>query len=110
MAGETSGQVHSLPRRRGDDSEDVPGRRDGGQEQAVKLDPIRDKLEHLAKLYRKCENAKEDLSEAIKSVAESGGIHASVLKRFIAARCGEGYVKSRAKSQQLELLFEEIGE
>lgn len=94
----------------GDHPSGTPGRVDGGQEQAVKVTAILDKLEHLLKLYRKCENAKQDLSDGIKSVAESGGIHASVLKRFVAARGGDGFVKARAKSEQLQLLFDEIGE
>lgn len=88
----------------------TPGRVDGGQEQAVVVEKITGKLEHLLKLYRKAEEAKEDLSDAIKAVAEAGGVHASVLKRFIAARGGENFTKARAKSAQLELLFEEIGE
>lgn len=92
------------------DTRTAPGREDGGQEQAVRVTVIADKMEHLLKLYRKCEDAKGNLSDAIKSVAESGGIHASVLKRFIAARGGDGFLKSKVKSEQLQLLFDEIGE
>ena len=100
--------VHELDLGKG--GRTAPGRVDGGQEQAVKVTTIKDKLEQLLKLYRKAENAKEDLSDAIKQVAEAGGIHASVLKRFVAARGGDGFVKAKAKSEQLQLLFDEIGE
>jgi hypothetical protein len=88
----------------------TPGRVDGGQEQAIQIGKISDKLDHLLKLHRKCEEAKENLSDAIKAVAESGGIHASVLKRFVAARGGDGFTKAKIKSEQLQLLFDEIGE
>lgn len=93
-----------------DEKTDTPGRIDGGHEQAIQIGKISDKLDHLLKLHRKCEEAKENLSDAIKSVAESGGIHASVLKRFVAARGGDGFTKAKVKSEQLQLLFDEIGE
>lgn len=88
----------------------APGRVDGGQERAINLGKVSDKLEHLLKLHRKSEEAKENLSDAIKAVAEAAGIHASVLKRLVAARGGDGFVKAKAKSEHLQLLFDEIGE
>ena len=68
-----------------------------------------DKLDHLLKLHGAKEEAKEDFSKAVKSVAEEAGVHASVLKRFIVARWGDDFEKARARSAQLEMLFEEIG-
>lgn len=86
------------------------GREDGGQPQVMRVQVVADKIQHLLKLQGKAERAKEDLGDAIKSVAESAGIHASVLKRFVAARYSDNYEKARAKAGQLDLLFEEVGE
>ena len=91
-------------------SGDTPGRKEGGQEQVVKPEAVKDRIEHLVKLYREADDAKTELSEAVKKVAEKAGIKASVLKSFVAARAGEDFEKARAKSAQLELLFEEVGE
>lgn len=86
------------------------GREDGGQPQVMRVQVVAEKIQHLLKLQGKAERAKEDLGDAIKSVAEEAGIHASVLKRFVAARWGDGYEKAKAKAGQLDLLFEEVGE
>lgn len=85
------------------------GRKDGGQDQVIKVSAINDKLDHLLKLHGSKEEAKEDFSKAVKAVAEGAGVHASVLKRFVVARWGEEFDKARSRSAQLEMLFEEIG-
>ena len=86
------------------------GRKDGGQEQVIRVQAVKDKIEHLVKLHAAHEEAAENLSDAIKAVAEKGGIEASVLKRFVAARAGEKFDRARKRSEQLELLFDQIGE
>ena len=91
-------------------AEDVPGRQDGGQEQAVDVAVVRDSLHKLLKLAAKAEGAKEALSDAIKTVAKDAGLQAAVLKRFVKARAAEDFAPARRNAAQLELLFSEIGE
>ena len=85
------------------------GRKDGGQDQVERPQVVSDKLDHLLKLHGAKEEAKEDFSKAVKAVAEEAGVHASVLKRFVVAGWGDDFDKARARSAQLEMLFEEIG-
>jgi hypothetical protein len=86
------------------------GRRDGGQEQVIKVKVVKERIEELVDLHKAAETAKEDLSSAIKATAQEAGLEASVVKRFVAARSGENFTKSRRKSEQLELLFDQVGE
>ena len=86
------------------------GRRDGGQEQVIKVGVVKARIGELVDLHRESETAKEALSDAIKATAQEAGLEASVVKRFVAARAGDGFLKSRRKSEQLELLFDQVGE
>ena len=86
------------------------GRKEGGQEQVVKAAVVKDKIDHLVSLHTASEEAATNLSDAIKDIAGKAGIHASVLKRFVAARAGENYSKALERNEQLAFLFESVGE
>ena len=87
----------------------VAGRSDGGQEQVVRV-PKADKISHLIKLHKAFEEAKVEFSDGCKAVAEKAGMDASVVRRYVIARAGEKYAAARAKSQQLQMLFDQLGE
>jgi hypothetical protein len=86
------------------------GRKDGGQEAALKAKPVKDKITHLVKLYNAAREAAEDLSNGIKTVAEEAGCNAKVLRSFVVARAGESFEEKHREVEQLAFLFEKVGE
>lgn len=87
------------------------GRKDNdGQEATIKTKVIKDKMDELLTLQTKAENASARFSDAIKAVAESSGINAGALRKFVTARAGEKFEERKRDCEQLSLLFEEIGE
>lgn len=86
------------------------GRKDGGQEAVMKAKPVKDKIDHLVKLHNTAKEAGTDLSDAIKKVAEAGGVNAKCLRSFVAARAGEDFEAKHREVEQMQFLFDKIGE
>lgn len=86
------------------------GRKDQGTEAVIKMEAVKDRIEDLVGLYNAAAQAKEDLSSAVKAVAEKAGLLATVVNKFVAARAGENFEEAKTKAQQLSLVFEEVGE
>lgn len=86
------------------------GRKDRGQEAAIKLDPIKESVEELVQLHRKAAEAGDAYSDGVKKVAEKSGLLASVVRKFVSARAGEKFKDEKTKAEQLNLLFEDVGE
>ncbi len=86
------------------------GRKDQGTEAVIKLGVVKERIDNLVKLYNAAATAKDDFSSAVKAVAEKAGLLSTVVNKFVAARAGENFEESKAKAQQLALVFEEVGE
>jgi hypothetical protein len=87
------------------------GRKDkNGQEVVIRLETAGTRVPELIKLYKAAEAAGADLNDAVKKAAEDSGLLASVVRKFVCACAGENYEKEKQKSDQLSLLFEEVGE
>lgn len=86
------------------------GRRDAGQEAVMKAKPVKDKITHLVKLFNSAKQAGADLSDAIKAVSEQAGVNSKALRSFVAARAGENFEEKFREVEQLQFLFEKIGE
>lgn len=81
-----------------------------GQEAVTRPKMVADKIEELEALELKSREAKKDVSEAIKALAETSGYTASAIRKLVTARIGESFKdKLRDAQQQLEL-FEAVGE
>lgn len=85
-------------------------RKDGGQEQEIKLKPVKDRIDQLVSLHNTAQTATTEFGEAIKKAAEDSGLQASVVRRFVVARAGEKFEERKREVQQLEMLFDQIGE
>lgn len=83
------------------------GRVDGGQEQILKMEPVRERMEALVMLYRAQQDAATDLSEAIKETAEASGFNASQIRSKVAAVARDRVAEKRREVEQLSLLFED---
>jgi hypothetical protein len=87
------------------------GRRDAEkQEKVIKTDILKDKVDDLVGLYKAQQESANDFSERVKKVAETSGLLAASVRRFVVARAGENFEEAKTKALQLSLLFEEIGE
>ena len=76
----------------------------------IKLTEIERSIEALEGLYRRKKTAAVDFTEACKAAAEKAGIAPVVLASFIAARVSEKFQDKKEQSDQLNLLFSEVGE
>lgn len=83
-----------------------------GQEKVQQPEVVKERLDHLIKLHTKAKDAGEDLSSAIKAVAEKSGFLASVVRKIVVAKAGEeeSYEEKVREAEQLSLLFTEVGE
>jgi type IV secretory pathway VirB4 component len=87
------------------------GRKDENrQEKIITLAPVKERIGFLVKLYKEAASSAEALSEDIKAVAEKAGINASALRKFVTARASEKFEERKRYCEQLNLLFEDIGE
>jgi hypothetical protein len=87
------------------------GRKDSsGQEANVDLTKLKSGVSHLVALHMQCKDARTEYSEAVKALAESCGVNAASIRRFVNARAGKNYSDHRRNSQQLEMMFDEVGE
>lgn len=81
-----------------------------GQEATIKLDAIRERIDHLVLSYRHASDAAETFSEDVKAVAEKAGINAAAVKKFVVARAGEHFEDKKRDVMQMALVFEHVGE
>jgi hypothetical protein len=85
------------------------GRKDKDrQEKAIEVKKLDEKMDHLVGLHNACKEASSSFSDAVKSVAESSGLQASVVRRFVAAKAGENFGDRKRDAEQLALVFDEI--
>lgn len=89
----------------------VRGRKDSEkQEQVIKLSAVKDKISDLITLYNKAGDANDKLNDAIKATAEKAGLLSSVVRKFVVARAGDRFEEEARKVEQLNLVFDEIGQ
>jgi hypothetical protein len=87
----------------------VKGRQDAAkQEKKIEIQKLDEKMDHLVSLHTACKEAGTNFSDAIKAVAESSGLQASVVRRFVAAKAGENFGDRKRDAEQLALVFDEI--
>lgn len=79
------------------------------QEIVIKLDAVREKVQTLIDLYKLTQETAADLNDGIKAVAESSGLLASVVRKFVVARAGDKFKEKAREVEQLSLIFE-VGE
>lgn len=104
----TQANVQSIePRRKG--AKQVARKDKDGQEAVIKLDRLRDKVDHLLSLFRAQADAATEYGDAVKAVAEVSGLNASTVRKFIAARAGDDFEEAARKYEQLAMVFEEVG-
>lgn len=85
------------------------GRRDrnSGQEAVIEAGIVRDKLADLTELYIAQTKATDAYSEAIKACAESSGLLANVVSKYVKAMATDKAEAKKREAEQLCLLFEE---
>jgi hypothetical protein len=76
----------------------------------LKLDPIKDTIAELVRLYRAQRDATTDLADAIEAAATRSAARPAVVRRFVAARAGDKFVERKSECEQLAFLFERLGE
>jgi len=87
------------------------GRKDTDKQEAViELEIIRNRVEELVGLYRSSQEARGAFGDAIKAAAESSGLLAATVRKFVVARAGDDFGEAARKAAQLALVFEEVGE
>ena len=79
------------------------------QEAVIKLDEVREKVQTLVDLYKLTQDTAANLNDGIKAVAESSGLLASVVRKFVVARAGDHFKDKAREVEQLSLIFE-VGE
>ncbi len=86
------------------------GRKNADKQEAI-IDNsiIKARIEEMVKLKKASDTASDEFSEAIKFVAESAGLNASAVRKFVLARAGEHFEDKKKECEQLSLLFEEVG-
>jgi hypothetical protein len=86
------------------------GRKDkSGQEAVFSKTALVSRMPELIQAYKHAKAVNEDLNDAIKVAAEKGGVLASVVRKYVAARAGENFTEEKEKVEQLSLVFEECG-
>ena len=95
---------------KGKEKESVRGRKDQGQESVIKLESLQTKVDHLVKLNHEAESAHADYNDAVKAVAESSGLLAATVNKYVKARVGDKFEEAKTKALQLALVFEECGQ
>lgn len=78
-------------------------------QEAINISVIGGKLETLDGLCRAKRAAAKEFSEACKAIGQEARVEASVLAKYINARASESTDKASKQSEQLQLLFTEIG-
>lgn len=95
-----------------DEGERKPRGRKGadGIEMTITISNVKDGSAECMKLFNKSERAKTLYKEAIKKVAESGGIQASTLNKWIKASAKGKFADVKRDIEQQALVFDECGE
>lgn len=87
------------------------GRKDADkQEQVIKTKIVKDRITELVQLKNNADSAANDFNDAVKKAAEDSGLLAATVRKFVVARAGEKFAEELRKCEQLNLLFEEVGE
>ena len=88
-----------------------PGRKSQttGQEESIRLGPIKDSIDELVTLYTEAQESKARCSDGIKAAAEKAGLMAGVVRKFVKARAGDKFEDAKRTVEQLSLVFEQIG-
>lgn len=81
-----------------------------GQQEPIRLAPIKNSIGELVALYMEQHESAARCSNAIKAVAERSGLLANVVRKFVKARAGEKFEEEKRTVEQLSLVFEEVGE
>lgn len=81
-----------------------------GQEQAINLTALKKGIGELVDLHIRKKSAADDLSSAIKAIAEKSGLLSAAIRKLVKARAGEKFEDKKREVEQLSLVFEEIGE
>jgi hypothetical protein len=85
------------------------GRKDkSGQEAVFSKSALQTRMPDLIMAYKHHKAVQQDFNEAVKAAAEKGGVLASVVRKYVAARAGENFTEERDKIEQLSLVFEEL--
>jgi hypothetical protein len=84
------------------------GRKDRGQEAVIKLESLQTRVPELVALKQKADDASQAFNDAIKNTAESSGLLAATVRKYVKARAGDKFEDEKTKAQQLALCFEEI--
>lgn len=77
------------------------------QEAVITLDPIKEKIDYLVKLYKAQEDASKDFGDAVKAISEKCGLNAGPVRKYVIARAGDDFEKAQKQVVQLALLFED---
>lgn len=81
-----------------------------GDEETIKLKPIKDACEELMIAYKKLELAKQEYNKLKSLVAERSNCNASDIGRLIKSSATGKYEDTRRHIEQQQALFEGIGE
>jgi hypothetical protein len=70
----------------------IRARKDADKQEAViKLDAVRENIDHLLSLFNASADAATAYGEAVKAIAEKAGLQASVVRKFVSARASENF-------------------
>jgi len=86
------------------------GRKDEGQPAAINLESLTTKVDHLMKLCNDADAAATDFKDAVTAVAESAGLNAAIVSKFIKAKCSDDFEARKGKVVQMALVFEECAD
>lgn len=78
------------------------------QEKVEQPQVINERMDQLVRLKKASDEASQDLSDAIKKAAEDSGYLASVVRKIVVAKAGDGYAEKKREAEQLALLFDEV--
>lgn len=78
------------------------------QDEPIRLEELRKKVNYLVKLHDAAQTSREEFSEAVRAVAEASGLQAKVVRRFVIAKAGTTFDRKKKEAEQLSLVFEEV--
>ena len=84
-------------------------RKNDSEEKTQDLGVVRERAQYLMRLLNTAREASTEYREAVEVVAEQAGVDKPVLRAYIKARAGDDFTKQKRRSEQLTLLFEEVG-
>ena len=82
------------------------GRVDAKQEKVIALDPIRERIGELQRLFIIQNEAATEFSDAVKKAAKDSGLLSSVVRKYVVAKARESLDAGKREATQLSLLFD----